>query len=37
VINLTKFQGLWITLLKLWITPYLCGRKMGRWGGIERN
>jgi hypothetical protein len=23
VINLTKFQGLWITLLNLWITPHI--------------
>jgi len=25
VINVTDFQGLWITLLNLWITPQVCG------------
>jgi hypothetical protein len=25
VIILTNFQGLWITLLNLWITPQVCG------------
>jgi len=25
VINITNFQGLWITLVTLWITPQLCG------------
>jgi len=25
VIIITNFQGLWITLVTLWITPQLCG------------
>jgi len=40
VINITKFQGLWITLLKLWKTPQYIGGvsvcEKGRRGGKER-
>jgi len=25
VINVTNFQGVWITLVTLWITPQVCG------------